>query len=133
MTTASSRTLSAVVPQATEWEPQELLPIIPPRVQRLCVDGSGPKRSPCGAAASWSRSRTSPGWTTAVRAPGSRASTRFMCRVKSSTTPVPVACPAIDVPPPRATTGTPRSRHTSSAAATSSASRGATTPSGTRR
>ncbi len=56
-----------------------------------------------------------------------------MCRVKSSTTPVPVACPAIDVPPPRGTTGTPSSRQTASVAATSSASRGATTPSGTRR
>ncbi len=56
-----------------------------------------------------------------------------MCRVKSSTTPAPVACPAMDVPPPRATTGTPRARQTSSTAATSSASLGATTPSGTRR
>ncbi len=56
-----------------------------------------------------------------------------MCRVKSSTTPVPVACPAMDVPPPRGTTGTPCRRHTSSTAATSSASTGATTPYGTRR
>lgn len=56
-----------------------------------------------------------------------------MWRVKSRTTPVPVACPAMDVPPPRGTTGTPSSRHTASAAATSSASRGATTPRGTRR
>ena len=44
VTTSSSRTLSAVVPQATECEPQELLPIMPPRVQRLWVEGSGPKR-----------------------------------------------------------------------------------------
>lgn len=121
------------MPQATEWEPQELLPIIPPSVQRLWVDGSGPNRSPCGAAACCNRSRTSPGWTTAVRASESIPTSRFMCRVKSSTTPVPVACPAMDVPPPRATTGTPRSRHTSSTAATSSASLGATTPSGTLR
>ncbi|CAM5670428.1 hypothetical protein SFUMM280S_01902 [Streptomyces fumanus] len=133
VSTSSSRALSAVVPQATECEPHALLPIMPPSVQRLWVEGSGPKRRPCGAAASWSRSSTSPGCTTAVRAAGSRASSRFMCRVKSSTTPVPVACPAIEVPPPRGTTGTPCARHTSSTAATSSASRGATTPSGTRR
>ncbi len=41
--TVSSRTLSAVVPQATECAPHELLPIMPPSVQRLWVDGSGPK------------------------------------------------------------------------------------------
>ncbi|MDH6609171.1 hypothetical protein M2164_004806 [Streptomyces sp. SAI-208] len=133
VTTSSRCTLSAVVPHATECDPQELFPIIPPSVHRPCVEGSGPNRSPCGAAASWSRSRTSPGCTTAVRLAGSRDSSLFMCRVKSSTTPVPVACPAMEVPPPRATTGTPCERQTSSAAATSSASAGATTPSGTRR
>ena len=31
--------------------PHALLPIIPPIVQRLCVEGSGPNRSPYGAAA----------------------------------------------------------------------------------
>ncbi len=133
VSTSSSRTLSAVVPHATECEPHELLPIIPPSVQRLWVEGSGPKRSPCGAAAPWRRSRTTPGWTTAVRVCGSRDTIRFMWRVKSRTTPVPVACPAMEVPPPRATTGTMWLRHTSSTAATSSASCGATTPTGTRR
>lgn len=39
----------------------------------------------------------------------------------------------IEVPPPRATTGTANARHTDSTAAASSLSRGATTPSGTRR
>lgn len=131
--TASSATLSAVVPQATEWAPQALLPIIPPRVQRECVDGSGPKVRPYGRTASLSRSRTSPGWTTAVRAAGSTDTRAFMCRVRSRTTPTPVAWPAMEVPPPRGTTGTPASAHTRSAAATSSASRGATTPTGTRR
>ena len=33
---------------------------------------------------------------------GSTASTRFMCRLKSRTSPVPTALPATDVPPPRA-------------------------------
>lgn len=125
--------MSAVVPHATECAPHALFPIMPPSVQRLCVDGSGPKVSPYGRTASRSRSRTTPGWTTAVRAAWSTETTARMWRVKSSTTPVPVAWPAIDVPPPRATTGTPRSRQTESTAATSPASRGATTPTGTRR
>ena len=89
-----------MVPQATECEPQELLPIMPPSVQRPCVDGSGPNVSPWGAAAARSWSQTTPGATTAVPAAGSMASTRFMWRVKSSTTPVPVACPPMLVPPP---------------------------------
>ena len=47
------------------------MPIIPPIVQRVCVDGSGPNRSPCGAAARCRSACTTPGWTTAVRASGS--------------------------------------------------------------
>lgn len=133
LTTTSPCTLSAVVPYATECEPHALLPIIPPSVHRLCVDGSGPNVSPYGRTASRSTSSTRPGWTTAVRASTSTESRDRRCRVKSRTTPVPVAWPAIDVPPPRGTTGTPCSRQTASAAATSSASRGATTPYGTRR
>lgn len=131
--TASSVTLSAVVPQATECAPHALLPIIPPRVQRACVEGSGPKASPYGRTASRSRSSTSPGCTTAVRATGSTDTSAFMCRVRSRTTPTPVAWPAMDVPPPRGTTGNPASAQIRSAAATSPASRGATTPAGTRR
>ena len=95
--------------------------------------GRGRSVSPCGAAASWSRSSTTPGWTTAVRASGS-----------SATMPVHVAgevqdhagagrLPGDRGPAAARDTGTPCSRHTASAAATSSASRGATTPSGTRR
>src|SRR5258708_36016557 len=40
---SSSRTLSTVRPAIMECTPQELLPIIPPRLQYSCVDGSGPK------------------------------------------------------------------------------------------
>ena len=47
---SSERTFSAVRPQATARGPQALLPIIPPRVQRAWLDGSGPNRRPCGAA-----------------------------------------------------------------------------------
>ena len=41
----SSSTLSTVLPASSECVPQELLPIMPPSVQRLCVDGSGPNVS----------------------------------------------------------------------------------------
>ena len=37
--------LSTVLPASSECVPHELLPIMPPSVQRLCVDGSGPKVS----------------------------------------------------------------------------------------
>ena len=46
--TSSDRTLSAVVPQATECAPQALLAIIPPSVARLAEDGSAPNASPSG-------------------------------------------------------------------------------------
>ena len=53
--------LSAVVPQATEWEPQALLPTMPPIVQRLCVEGSGAKVRPYFAVAFRSSPRMTPG------------------------------------------------------------------------
>ncbi len=125
--------MSTVLPQATECEPHALLPIIPPSVQRLCVDGSGPNVRPCGRAASRSLSSTTPGCTRAVRASGSMDSIRFRCLVKSSTTARLTAWPAIEVPAPRGSTGTSCAEHTETAASTSSASTGVTTPIGTRR
>ena len=74
-----------------------------------------------------------PGSMRAVRASGSISRTRFTCREKSSTMPVPTALPATDVPPPRDVSGVPVSRATSSAASTSSVSRGNTTTCGTTR
>jgi hypothetical protein len=114
-------TLSEVRPYPRERDPQALLPIIPPIVQRLNVEGSGPNRNPCAATACCSTTCTVPGSTVAVRASASIWSTRFMRRLKSSTKPVPTALPATEVPPPREVRGTPSRRHTSSAAATSSA------------
>ena len=126
-------TLSAVRPYRSAREPQELLPIAPPMLARECVEGSGPKRSPCPAAAAVMASRIAPGSTTAVRASGSTDRTRFRCREKSSTTPDPTEFPAMEVPPPRLVTGTPALRATSSAAAASSACLGKTTTLGTTR
>ena len=119
-----ARTLSTVLPQATECEPQALLPIIPPSVQRLCVDGSGPNVSPYGAAAARRSSSTTPGWTRAVARSGSMLSTDRRCREKSMTTASLTACPPMLVAAPRGSTGTSCRRHTSSVASTSLVSAG---------
>ena len=63
--TSRPRMFCAVVPHTTEWEPQALLPTIPPSVQRLWVEGSGPTRNPYGAATVLRSSSTTPGSTTA--------------------------------------------------------------------
>ena len=42
VSTSSRRTLSTVFPYAWAEAPQELLPIMPPSEQWLCVDGFGP-------------------------------------------------------------------------------------------
>ena len=119
-------------PYRSAREPHALLPIIPPIVHRVWLDGSGPNRSPAGSCRC-SSACTSPGWTVAVMASASTSSTWFMCRLKSSTSPVPTAFPAIEVPAPRAVTGIPASRQTASAASASAASRGRATAAGTTR
>ncbi len=55
---------------------------------------------------------------------------RFMYLEQSSTRDAPTVWPHWEVPPPRGSTLTPASRAISSAAATSSLSRGTTTPMG---
>ena len=80
---------SAVVPQRTDRAPHALLPIMPPTVQRLCVEGSGPTRSPWAAAARLTSSRTAPGRTVAVSASGSRSRIPPRCREVSTTQPGP--------------------------------------------
>ena len=76
-TTSSASTLSAVRPYATARGPHALLPIIPPSVARACVEGSGPNRRPCGAAAFCRLAITTPGSTRAVRASGSMSRIRL--------------------------------------------------------
>ena len=126
-------TLSLVLPNATAWGPHALLPIMPPKVARVEVDGSGPKRRPWGASSAWSTESTTPGWTRAVLASASISRIWFMWRLVSSTMPGPIALPATEVPPPRIVIGVPVSRATRWAAITSSASRGKTTTWGTTR
>ncbi len=74
-----------------------------------------------------------PGWTVAVRATGSMSMMERRWREVSMTTPVPMELPAMDVPPPRGTTGTPCAAQTRTAATQSSTVSGTTTAVGTRR
>src|SRR5260221_2700578 len=67
---SSSRTLSTVRPAITEWPPQELFPIIPPRLQYSCVEGSGPKVRLNSLARLRSLSSTQPGCTQAYFSAG---------------------------------------------------------------
>ena len=129
-TTSSASTWSIVMPYRTDWLPAELLPIIPPSVARLLVEVSGPNVSPCRAAARFSCSCTTPGWTRARRASASIARILFMCREKSMTTARPTVCPARLVPAPLGRTGTPNSAAVATTAAASLPSRGNTTPIG---
>jgi hypothetical protein len=99
-------------------------------VARLLVEVSGPNIRPNGAAAPLSWSWTTPTWTRAVRASGSSSTIRSRCREQSSTMPGPMVCPARLVPAPRGVTTTPSRLATRTVAATSSAWRGKTTPSG---
>src|SRR6185437_1859055 len=123
--------LSAVTPAMIEWVPHELLPIMPPSVQRLCVAGSGPKVSPYSSAASRSRSSTSPGCTRAKRRSGSSSTSSCMYFEKSSITASFTVWPASPVPHPRAPIGAPHRRQISTVVTTSEADRGITTPIGT--
>ena len=124
--------LSTTLPVRWAVAPQELLPIMPPSVQFICVAGSGPKRRPYGLRCSlFSTSSTIPGSTVQVRASASIAGTRWQYLVQSMTTAVLVHWPARLVPPPRDSSGAPCSRQTATAATAASTVRGSTTPMGT--
>jgi hypothetical protein len=110
-----------------------LFPIIPPIVARFDVEVSGPKPSPWRCAARLRSSCTTPGPTRTRSPSGSRSRIAFMCRDVSSTTPpAPAVWPARLVPAPRVITGTAKRPATAIAAATSSASQGKATTSGSR-
>ncbi len=108
----------------------ELLPTTPPTVARLPDEGSGPNISPFGFSSLLSESRLMPDSTVAVRASRSTASTRLRYLEKSITNAAPTVCPASEDPPPRGSTGTPWEAASSTAAMTSSADFGSTTPTG---
>ena len=106
---------------------------MPPIVARLDVEVSGPKPSPNGSAARLRSSCTTPGPTRTRSASVSISPIASMCREVSSTIPrPPTLWPARLVPPPRVTTGTSKRPAIAIAAATSAASRGNATSSGSR-
>src|SRR5438094_7084314 len=123
--------LSTTFPVRCAVAPHELLPIIPPSVQFMCVEGFGPKLRPAPDSCSLSTSRTMPGSTRQVRAALSTDSRRLQYLDQSSTTAVLVHCPARLVPPPRERTGAPCARHTATVSAAASTVRGTITPTGT--
>jgi hypothetical protein len=99
-------------------------------VARLDVDVSGPKSRPSGRTWWFSSSCTTPGCTRAHFSSRFTSSTPFMYREKSRTSARFTVCPVSEVPPPRERNGTPCFCDSASAARTSSASRGMTTPTG---
>ena len=103
---------------------------MPPRVARLAVEMSGAKRSPCGRSCAFSSSSTTPGSTQAQRSSTFTSSTRLKYFDVSSWRPGPIACPACDVPPPRAVIEQPCRFAISTVLTTSSRDRTTTTPSG---
>jgi hypothetical protein len=107
--------LSTVLPYACADAPHELLPIMPPRAQWLCVEGLGPNWRPWPARRWLSTSRTIPGSTTQVRASGSTDTSLVQYLLQSITTAVFVDWPARLVPPPRDRTGAPKRAHTRTA------------------
>ena len=118
-------------PAITEWMPQELLPIMPPKVAYSWVEVSGAKVSSCRLSvrfASWSR--ITPGCTRAILRSGSISTISRMYFDVSITTATLVVSPERLVAQPRGSTGAPCSRQARTAATTSSACFGITTPSG---
>src|SRR6266571_6176698 len=103
---SSSRTLSTVRPAMTECTPQDLLPIIPPKLQYSCVEGSGPKVILNLLARLRSLSSTQPGCTQAYFSVGLISIIWFRYLEKSTITATLQDCPERLVPPPRGRSGT---------------------------
>src|SRR3954454_16467042 len=111
--------------------PHELLPMLPPIVQRECVDGSGPKISPaCSPVFSLTFSLIAPGWQRTVRRALSTSPIHVMYFEVSMTIARLTVSPDRLVPPPRLTIGAPNCAHALWVATMSSAVFGTTTPRG---
>ncbi|MDT4837535.1 hypothetical protein FQZ97_712710 [compost metagenome] len=113
-----------------EREPQELLPAMPPSVACALVDTSTGYQSPCGLSCAFRWSSTRPGSTVAVPSSTFTSSTLRKCLLLSITSAAPVVWPHWLVPPPRASTGTFRSRAMSMAVAMSRSFVGTKAPTG---
>ena len=112
--------------------PQELLPTLPPIVQRECDEGSGPKISPaCAPVLMLTCSLIAPGWQRTVRCARSTSPIQVMYFDVSITSARLTVSPERLVPPPRLTIGAPNCAHARWVATTSSTDFGTTTPNGT--
>ena len=87
-----------VSPYTIEYEPQELLPTMPPIMALLAVEVFGPKYNPYGFKKIFNSSRTTPGCN--LTHPSSLfTSSIFVKYLDTSTTmPAPTHCPASEVP-----------------------------------
>ena len=99
-----------------ECTPQELLPIMPPRVQRSWRRGIGREGQVVLLGGGAKVSRTTPGSTRAMRRTGSISRMLAMYFEKSRTMAALQHCPASDVPPPRASSGARWSRQSATVA-----------------
>src|SRR3954454_20236690 len=116
----------------TEWIPHELLPTLPPIVQRECEDGSGPKIRPaCCPVLRLTCSLIAPGWQRTVRCSRSTSPIALRYFELSITIARLTVSPDRLVPPPRLTIGAPKRAQARCVATTSCTDRGSTTPSGT--
>src|SRR5690348_7110962 len=101
--------------------PHELLPMLPPIVQREWVDGSGPKISPaCSPVLTLPCSLIAPGWQRTVRVSRSTSPIHVRYLDVSMTIARLTVSPERLVPPPRLTIGAPNSAHARCVATTSS-------------
>ncbi len=107
-TASSASTASRVTPYFTQQSPPALVATLPPIVENSKLAGSGAYSRPSAAAASRSVRLTTPAWTVAVSAAGSR-STIVVIRSSDSTRQpsIALAPPLSPEPAPRGTTGTP--------------------------
>ena len=96
----------------TECVPEELLATMPPMVARLAVEMSGANCRPCGLTCWLRSSSTQPGSTRTQRSAALISRTRLKYLEQSRMTPGPIDCPACEVPPPRAVSGTPKRAQT---------------------
>ena len=91
-------TLSRVTPYFIEVLPEELLPTIPPIIQRLDVEVLGPKNSWYGFRKTFKESLTIPGSSVIVFNVSSKEIILVKCLETSTTIPSPTHCPAREVP-----------------------------------
>ena len=122
-THSSASTHGRIDPCRSECGPAALVPAIPPTVQNSPLDGSTGNRRPTARAWRSSSPRNTPTSTRIDRVSAS-GSMNPRSLLRSSTTPSPIAPPAMPLPDPRGTIANPWSRAHLTITATSLSFRG---------